>query len=240
MKRIALVTGGTRGLGAETARTLKDRGFEVAVNYFGGHDTAEAFTAETGIAAFQWDVSDFAACAEGVARVEKEVGPIDVLVNNAGIIRDATLHHMTHEQWSAVINTNLGSVFNMCHAIVPGMRERGFGRIVSISSINGEKGQFGQTNYSAAKAGIIGFTKALALESAAKGITVNAIAPGYCDTAMVAAVPKDIVQQIIDATPVGRLGQPPDIARAVAFLVSEDADFITGATLNVNGGSYMA
>ncbi|MGC8201442.1 acetoacetyl-CoA reductase [Aliiroseovarius sp. PTFE2010] len=240
MKRIALVTGGTRGLGAETARTLKDRGFEVAVNYFGGHDTAKAFTAETGIAAFQWDVSDFAACAEGVARVEKEVGPIDVLVNNAGIIRDATLHHMTHEQWSAVINTNLGSVFNMCHAIVPGMRERGFGRIVSISSINGEKGQFGQTNYSAAKAGIIGFTKALALESAAKGITVNAIAPGYCDTAMVAAVPKDIVQQIIDATPVGRLGQPPDIARAVAFLVSEDADFITGATLNVNGGSYMA
>jgi len=240
MKRIALVTGGTRGLGAETARTLKDRGFEVAVNYFGGHDTAEAFTTETGIAAFQWDVSDFAACDEGVARVEKEVGPIDVLVNNAGIIRDATLHHMTHEQWSAVINTNLGSVFNMCHAIVPGMRERGFGRIVSISSINGEKGQFGQTNYSAAKAGIIGFTKALALESAAKGITVNAIAPGYCDTAMVAAVPKDIVQQIIDATPVGRLGQPPDIARAVAFLVSEDADFITGATLNVNGGSYMA
>lgn len=240
MTRIALVTGGTRGLGAATAIDLKERGYTVVANYFGSHETADAFTAQNGIATFQWDVSDFSACAEGITRVEKEVGPVDVLVNNAGITRDATLHHMSHEQWSAVINTNLGSVFNMCHAVVPGMRARGYGRIVSISSINGQKGQFGQTNYAAAKAGIIGFTKALALENAAKGITVNAIAPGYCDTAMVAAVPQDIVQQIIQATPVGRLGQPADIARAVAFLVGEEADFITGATLNVNGGGYMA
>lgn len=240
MTRIALVTGGTRGLGAATAIDLKERDYTVVANYFGNHESADAFTAQNGIATFQWDVSDFSACAEGITRVEKEVGPVDVLVNNAGITRDATLHHMSHEQWSAVINTNLGSVFNMCHAVVPGMRARGYGRIVSISSINGQKGQFGQTNYAAAKAGIIGFTKALALENAAKGITVNAIAPGYCDTAMVAAVPQDIVQQIIQATPVGRLGQPADIARAVAFLVGEEADFITGATLNVNGGGYMA
>lgn len=240
MTRIALVTGGTRGLGAATAIDLKELGYTVVANYFGNHESADAFTAQNGIATFQWDVSDFSACAEGITRVEKEVGPVDVLVNNAGITRDATLHHMSHEQWSAVINTNLGSVFNMCHAVVPGMRARGYGRIVSISSINGQKGQFGQTNYAAAKAGIIGFTKALALENAAKGITVNAIAPGYCDTAMVAAVPQDIVQQIIQATPIGRLGQPADIARAVAFLVGEEADFITGATLNVNGGGYMA
>lgn len=240
MQRIALVTGGTRGLGAETARKLQSQGYTVVVNYFGNQDTADQFTAATKIAAFKWDVSDFDGCQEGIAQVEKDVGPIDILVNNAGITRDATLHHMDQTQWQSVIDTNLGSVFNMCRNIVPGMRARGYGRIVNISSINGEKGQFGQTNYAAAKAGIIGFTKALALETASKGITVNAVAPGYCDTAMVAAVSHGIIQKIIDATPVGRLGQPADIARAVAFLVSDDADFITGATLNINGGEYMA
>ncbi|TCS63335.1 3-oxoacyl-[acyl-carrier-protein] reductase [Primorskyibacter sedentarius] len=240
MTRIALVTGGTRGLGAAASKALKAQGCKVAAVYHGNTEAADAFTAETGISTFKWDVSDFEACRDGVAKVEEQLGPIDILVNNAGITRDATLHHMSAEQWSAVINTNLGSVFNMCRSVVPGMRDRSFGRIVNVSSINGLKGQFGQTNYSAAKAGIIGFSKALALETAAKGITVNAVAPGYCDTDMVAAVPDDILKQIVAATPVGRLGRPADIARAIAFLASDDADFITGATLSVNGGEYMA
>ena len=212
----------------------------VAATYHGNDAAAQAFKEETGIAVYKWDVADFAACKAGLQKVEDDLGPVDILVNNAGITRDATLHHMPPEDWMAVINTNLGSVFNMCRNAVPGMRQRGFGRIINVSSINGQKGQFGQTNYSAAKAGIIGFTKALALENAAKGITVNAVAPGYCDTDMVAAVSDNIIQQIVAATPVGRLGQPADIARAIAFLAADHADFITGSTLSVNGGEYMA
>ncbi|MDF1775992.1 MAG: acetoacetyl-CoA reductase [Rhizobiaceae bacterium] len=240
MSRIAVVTGGTRGLGHATALALKDAGCVVAATYHGNDAAAQAFKEETGIAVYKWDVADFAACKAGLQKVEDDLGPVDILVNNAGITRDATLHHMPPEDWMAVINTNLGSVFNMCRNAVPGMRQRGFGRIINVSSINGQKGQFGQTNYSAAKAGIIGFTKALALENAAKGITVNAVAPGYCDTDMVAAVSDNIIQQIVAATPVGRLGQPADIARAIAFLAADHADFITGSTLSVNGGEYMA
>lgn len=240
MSRTAVVTGGTRGLGHATALALKDAGCAVAATYHGNDAAAQAFKEETGIAVYKWDVADFAACKAGLQKVEDDLGPVDILVNNAGITRDATLHHMPPEDWMAVINTNLGSVFNMCRNAVPGMRQRGFGRIINVSSINGQKGQFGQTNYSAAKAGIIGFTKALALENAAKGITVNAVAPGYCDTDMVAAVSDDIIQQIVAATPVGRLGQPEDIARAIAFLAADHADFITGSTLSVNGGEYMA
>lgn len=209
MTRYAIVTGGTRGLGRETAIALQDAGCKVAVTYHGNDEAARAFTAETGIPAYKWDVADFAACEAGVKQVESDLGPIDILVNNAGITRDATLHHMAPEQWSAVIGTNLGSVFNMCRCLIPGMRKRGFGRVINLSSINAQKGQFGQTNYSAAKAGILGFTKALAQENASKGITVNAVAPGYCDTDMVAAVPEDILQKIVAATPVGRLGTPP-------------------------------
>ncbi len=240
MTRVAIVTGGTRGLGRAAAIALRDAGCKVAVTYHGNDKAAEAFRKETGIATYKWDVADFAACEAGVKQIEQDLGPVDILVNNAGITRDATLHHMTPEQWTAVINTNLGSVFNMSHCVIPGMRKRLFGRIINVSSINGLKGQFGQTNYSAAKAGILGFTKALALESAAKGITVNAVAPGYCDTDMVAAVSDDIIEQIVNATPVGRLGQPTDIARAITFLAGDDADFITGATINVNGGEYMS
>ncbi|MFT6091028.1 acetoacetyl-CoA reductase [Sulfitobacter sp.] len=239
MTRIAVVTGGTRGLGRAAAIALKEKGCTVAVTYHGNDAAAQAFKNETGIAVYKWDVADFSACKAGLQKIEDDLGPVDILVNNAGITRDATLHHMAPEQWVDVINTNLGSVFNMCRNVVPGMRERGFGRIINVSSINGQKGQFGQTNYSAAKAGIVGFTKALAQENAAKGITANAVAPGYCDTDMVAAVSAEVIQQIVAATPVGRLGQPADIARAILFLAGDDADFVTGSTISVNGGEYM-
>jgi len=239
MSRVALVTGGTRGIGEAISIALKDKGYKVAASYAGNDEAAAAFTAKTGIPAFKWDVSDFEACKAGVAKVEAEVGPVEVLVNNAGITRDATLHRMTPEQWHAVINTNLNSAFNMCRQVIEGMRARKFGRIVCISSINGQKGQFGQTNYSAAKAGEIGFVKALAQESAALGITVNAIAPGYVATEMVRAVPEDVLKKIISTIPVGRLGEPEDIARCVAFLVADDAGFITGSTLTANGAQYI-
>jgi len=240
MDRVALVTGGTRGLGAAIAIALRDAGYRVATVHRSNVDAAQTFSEKTSIPVFSWDVADFAACREGVRQVESEIGPIDILVNNAGITRDAVLHHMTPEQWSAVILTNLGSVFNMSRSIIEGMRERGFGRIVNISSVNGERGQVGQTNYAAAKAGILGFTRSLALESARKNITVNAIAPGYCDTDMVAAVPKDVLDKIVAGIPVGRLGNGGDIARLVLFLADEAASFITGATFDANGGQFMA
>ncbi|BAF86303.1 acetoacetyl-CoA reductase [Azorhizobium caulinodans ORS 571] len=239
MSRVALVTGGTRGIGEAISIALKDKGYKVAANYAGNDAAAQAFHEKTGIPVFKWDVSDFEACKAGIAKVEADVGPVEVLVNNAGITRDATLHRMTLEQWNAVINTNLNSAFNMCRNVIEGMRARKFGRIVCISSINGQKGQFGQTNYSAAKAGEIGFVKALAQESAALGITVNAIAPGYIATEMVRAVPEDVLKKIISTIPVGRLGEPEDIARAVAFLVADDAGFITGSTLTANGAQYI-
>lgn len=240
MPRTALVTGGTRGLGRAIAIALKEAGHHVAVVYRSNVDAAQAFAAETSIPVYQWDVADFEACQAGVEQVRGELGSVDILVNNAGITSDAVMHRMTPEQWWRVINTNLGSVFNMSRNVIEGMRERGFGRIISISSINGEKGQFGQANYSAAKAGILGFTKALALESARKNITVNAIAPGYCDTDMVAAVSSDVLQTIVAGIPVGRLGTPTDIGRMVRFLASDDAGFITGATFDINGGQYMS
>ena len=239
MQRTALVTGGTRGLGKAIAIALRDAGHKVAVVYHSDETAAQAFSQETGLPVFHWDVADFDACARGIAQVEHEIGAIDVLVNDAGVTADAVLHKMSAEQWRRVIDTNLGSMFNMCRNVIEGMRERGFGRIVNISSINGEKGQFGQTNYSAAKAGILGFTKALALESAHKNITVNAIAPGYCDTDMVAAVPEKAMQAIIAGIPVGRLGTPAEIGRVAAFLADEASGFITGATMEVNGGQYM-
>jgi acetoacetyl-CoA reductase len=240
MKRIALVTGGTRGIGAAISVALKEAGHGVAAVYHHNEEAAAAFCDRHRIPVFRWDVADHGACAEGVARVEREMGPVDILVNNAGITRDVTLHKMTHEQWWDVIHTNLGAMFNMSRRVIEGMRERGHGRIVNISSINGRKGQVGQCNYAAAKAGIFGFTKALALENAKKGITVNAIAPGYCDTAMVAAVPPDVLQAIVAQIPVGRLGTPEDVARVVAFLADDHAGFITGATFDVNGGQYLA
>jgi acetoacetyl-CoA reductase len=237
--RVALVTGGTRGIGAATARELKAAGYRVAAVYAGNDAKAAAFREATGIATYKWDVSDLNACLTGVNRVAGEIGPVEVLINNAGITRDATLHKMTAEAWQSVIGVDLGGCFNMCRAAIGGMRERGFGRIVNISSINGQRGQFGQTNYAAAKAGVLGFTKALALENAAKGITVNAIAPGYIDTDMVAAVPEQILKEIVARVPVGRLGRPEEVARAVLFLVADDAGFITGSTLSVNGGQLM-
>lgn len=239
MGRVALVTGGTRGIGEAISVMLKDAGYNVAANYAGNDTAAAAFNEKTGIPVFKWDVSDFEACKAGIAQVEAALGPVEVLVNNAGITRDTTLHRMTLEQWSAVINTNLNSAFNMCRNVIEGMRARKFGRIVCISSINGQKGQFGQTNYSAAKAGEIGFVKALAQESAALGITVNAIAPGYIATEMVRAVPEDVLKKIIANIPVGRLGEPEDIARCVKFLVADDAGFITGSTLTANGAQYI-
>ncbi len=241
MARVALVTGGTRGIGAAISIGLKQAGYQVGATYGGNDEAANRFRDETGIAVFKWDVGDFEACKAGIAKVEQELGPVDVLVNNAGITRDATLHKMTPEQWSAVIATNLDSLFNMTRNVIEGMRARGYGRIVSISSINGQKGQFGQSNYSAAKAGLIGFTKAVAQENAAKGITVNAVAPGYIGTEMVRAVPEEVLKsKILPQIPVGRLGEPEEIARAVVFLAAEDAGFITGSTLTVNGGQYMA
>lgn len=240
MSRVALVTGGTRGIGASISKALKAAGYTVAANYAGNDEAAQKFKSETGIPVFKWDVSSFEACEAGIKQVEAEAGPIDVLVNNAGITRDATLHRMKHEQWKAVIDTNLGSLFNMSRNVIEGMRARKFGRIVNISSINGQKGQIGQTNYSAAKAGEIGFTKALAQESAKSGITVNAICPGYINTEMVQAVPKDVLEKsIIPQIPVGRLGEPEEIARCVVFLVADDAGFITGSTLTANGAQYL-
>ena len=240
MARVALVTGGTRGIGAEISKALSAAGYKVAANYGGNDEAAQKFKAATGIPVFKWDVSSYEACAAGVKKIESEVGPVDVLVNNAGITRDTMFHRMTPEQWTAVINTNLNSLFNMCRPVIEGMRQRKFGRIINISSVNGQKGQMGQSNYSAAKAGDLGFTKALAQESARSGITVNAICPGYIGTEMVQAVPKDVLEKnIIPQIPVGRLGEPQEIARCVVFLASDDSSFITGATLTANGGQYM-
>ncbi len=240
MARVALVTGGTRGIGEAIAKALKAAGYKVAANYGGNDDAAQKFKDATGIPVFKWDVSSFEACAEGAKKVAAEVGSIEVLINNAGITRDTMFHKMTPDQWNAVISTNLGSLFNMTRPVIEGMRERKFGRIVNISSINGQKGQMGQVNYSAAKAGEIGFTKALAQEAARSGITVNAICPGYIATDMVKAVPKDVLDKnIIPYIPVGRLGEPEEIARCVVFLASDDASFITGSTLSANGGQIM-
>ena len=240
MSRVALVTGGTRGIGAAVCKALKAAGYKVAANYAGNDAAAAAFTAETGIPTFKWDVSDFEACKAGIAEVTEKLGPVEVLVNNAGITRDGMLHKMPIEQWHAVINTNLNSVFYMCRNVIEGMRERNFGRIVTISSINGQKGQMGQTNYCAAKAGEIGFTKALAQENAKKGITVNAICPGYIGTEMVKAVPQDVLEKhVLPQIPLGRLGEPEEIARSVVFLVADEAGFITGSTLSINGGQYL-
>jgi acetoacetyl-CoA reductase len=240
MSRVALVTGGTRGIGAAVSKALKAAGYKVAANYGGNDEAAGKFKAETGIPVFKWDVSSFDACNAGVKQVEAEVGPVEVLVNNAGITRDAMFHRMTPEHWNAVIGTNLSSLFNMCRPVIEGMRSRKFGRIVNVSSINGQKGQMGQTNYSAAKAGDIGFTKALAQENAKVGITVNAICPGYINTEMVQAVPKDVLEKnILPLIPVGRLGEPEEIARCVVFLASDDAGFITGSTMTVNGAQYI-
>jgi len=240
MARIAVVTGGTRGIGAAISKTLQAAGYKVAANYAGNDEAAQTFKAQTGIPVYKWDVSNFEACADGLARVEAELGPVDVLVNNAGITRDGFFHKMTPDQWRAVIDTNLNSLFNMCRPVIEGMRNRNFGRIICISSINGQKGQAGQANYSAAKAGEIGFVKALAQENASKGVTVNAIAPGYIGTEMVRAIPADVLEKrILPLIPVGRLGEPEEIARCVLFLADDDAGFITGSTLAANGGQYM-
>jgi acetoacetyl-CoA reductase len=239
MQRVALITGGTRGIGRAISVALRNAGYRVAANYLGNDEAAWGFTRDVGIPAFKFDVADFNSCETSVRRIERELGPIEILVNNAGITRDAMLHKMAPAQWNEVIATDLTSCFNTCHAVIGGMRERGFGRIVNISSINGQKGQLGQTNYAAAKAGILGFTKALALESAAKGITVNAVAPGYTETDMVAAVAKEALAKIATQIPIGRLGQPAEIARTVQFLVSDEAAFITGSTITINGGQYM-
>ena len=240
MGRVALVTGGTRGIGAAISKALKEAGYSVAANYGGNDEAANKFKDETGISVFKWSVADYDACKEGIAKVEAELGPVDVLVNNAGITRDAPFHKMTPEQWTQVIETNLSGVFNMTHPVWPGMRERKFGRIITISSVNGQKGQFAQVNYSASKAGDIGFTRALAQEGARAGITVNAVAPGYIATDMVMAVPEKVREQIIAQIPVGRLGEAEEIARCVAFLASDDAGFITGSTISANGGQFFS
>jgi acetoacetyl-CoA reductase len=239
MARVAVVTGGTRGIGKAIAVALKKAGYEVAANYGSDDAAAEQFQNETGIPVFKFNVGDFHSCQEGVAHIEAELGPVEVLVNNAGITRDGTMHRMSFEHWNAVIQTNLSSCFNMSKAVIEGMRDRKFGRIVNVGSINGQAGQYGQVNYAAAKSGIHGFTKALAQEGAARGITVNAVAPGYVDTDMVRAVPADVLEKIVARIPVGRLGKAEDIARTVLFLVADDADFITGSTLSVNGGQHM-
>lgn len=240
MSRIAVVTGGTRGIGAAISRALKETGCTVAAIYAGNDAAAEKFNKETGIALYKWDVSGHEACAQGLVRVEGDLGPVDILINNAGITRDAMFHRMDVETWRAVIDTNLNSLFNMCRPVIEGMRARGFGRIINISSINGQKGQIGQSNYSAAKAGEIGFTKALAQENAFKGITVNAICPGYIGTEMVRAMPEKVLnEKILPFIPVGRLGEPEEIARCAVFLASDDAGFITGSTLSANGGQIM-
>lgn len=239
MSRVAVVTGGTRGIGHAISVALKSGGYRVAANYAGNDQAAQQFQSETGIPVYKWDVGDYDACANGLAQVEKDLGPVEIIVNNAGITRDATLHRMTPDMWNDVIRVNLTGMYNMVHPVINGMRSRGWGRIVNISSINGQKGQVGQTNYSAAKAGVIGFTKALAQETASKGITVNAVAPGYIDTEMVRAVPEEVLQKIIAQIPVGRLGKAEEIARCVMFLVADEAGFITGSTITANGGQYI-
>ncbi len=239
MSRVALVSGGTRGIGEAICVALKEANYKVAANYGGNEEAAASFTAATGIPAYRWDVGNFEACQEGVRGVEDDLGRIEVLINNAGITRDGTMHKMSFEQWDAVIRTNLSSCFNMCRCVIEGMREAGFGRIVNIGSVNGQAGQYGQVNYASAKSGIHGFTKALAQEGAAKGITVNAVAPGYIGTDMVRAVPEKVLEKIIERIPVGRLGEASEIARGVLFLVADDAGFITGSTLSINGGQHM-
>jgi acetoacetyl-CoA reductase len=239
MARVAIVTGGTRGIGEAISVALKNAGYRVAANYAGNDDRARAFSERTGISAYKWDVADYAQCAEGVAKVIADLGAVDVLVNNAGITRDATMRKMGRAGWDEVMDTNLGGCFNMAKAVWDGMLERGFGRVVNIGSINGQAGQYGQVNYAAAKSGIHGFTKALAQEGAAKGVTVNAIAPGYIDTDMVSAVPANVLEKIVARIPVGRLGKAHEIARAVLFLVADDGGFITGSTMSINGGQHM-
>ena len=239
MARVAIVTGGTRGIGAAVCIALKRGGHTVAANYCGNEERARAFTEEAGIRAYKWDVADFEQCRNGVAEIVKDLGPVDILVNNAGITRDATMRKMGRQGWDEVLDTNLGGCFNMCKAVWDGMIERSFGRIVNIGSINGQAGQYGQVNYAAAKSGIHGFTKALAQEGAPKGVTVNAIAPGYIDTDMVAAVPPNVLEKIVARIPVGRLGKASEIARGVLFLVDENAGFITGSTISINGGQHM-
>ncbi|MGB1642498.1 MAG: beta-ketoacyl-ACP reductase [Paracoccaceae bacterium] len=239
MARVALVTGGSRGIGAAISIALKDAGYSVAASYAGNDEAAAKFTNETGIKTYKWNVADYDSCVEGISKVEAELGPVDILVNNAGITRDAPFHKMTREQWSDVIDTNLSGVFNMTHPIWPGMRERKFGRVITISSINGQKGQFAQVNYSASKAGDLGITKALAQEGARFGITANAICPGYIATDMVMAVPEKVRESIIAQIPVGRLGEPEEIARCVVFLASDEAEFVNGSTITVNGGQHF-
>jgi acetoacetyl-CoA reductase len=239
MARVAVVTGGTRGIGEAISVGLKNAGYKVAANYAGNEERAKGFTARTGIAAYKWDVASFEECVAGIKKVEAELGPVDVIVNNAGITRDATMRKMNRQNWDEVMDTNLGGCFNMCKAAWDGMLGRGFGRIVNIGSINGQAGQYGQVNYAAAKSGIHGFTKALSQEGAAKGITVNAIAPGYIDTDMVAAVPPEVLAKIVAKIPVGRLGKAEEIARGVLFLVADEGGFITGSTMSINGGQHM-
>ncbi len=240
MARVAVVTGGSRGIGAAISIALKEAGCKVAANYAGNDEAASKFKADTGIDVYKWSVADYEACKDGIARIEADLGPVDILINNAGITRDAPFHKMDPQQWKDVIDTNLTGVFNMTHNVWPGMRERKFGRVVTISSINGQKGQFAQANYSASKAGDIGFTRALAQEGARAGITVNVVAPGYIATDMVMAVPEKVRESIIGQIPVGRLGEPEEIARCVRFLTSDDAGFITGSVISANGGQYYA
>jgi acetoacetyl-CoA reductase len=240
MARVALVTGGTRGIGAAISRALKDAGHNVAASYAGNAEKAEAFRKETGIAVFRWDAGDPQGCTDGVAQVTDRIGPVDILVNNAGIARDSWFHKMDYEAWSAVIRTNLDSMFAMTRPVIGGMRDRKYGRIVNIASVNGQKGQIGQVNYSTAKAGVIGFTKALALENARNGVTVNCVCPGYIDTEMVSVVPEKVLEGIIASIPTGRLGRPDEIGAVVAFLVSDAAQWMTGSVVSINGGQYMA
>lgn len=240
MSKLAVVTGGTRGIGSSICKTLKDNGYEVAANFARNEEAAQKFTEETGIKSYKWDVSDYESCQQGILQIVDDFGRSpEILINNAGVTADAMLHKTTPEKWNKVISTNLTSCFNMCHVVIPAMRDAGFGRIINISSVNAQTGQMGQTNYSAAKAGMLGFTKALARESAFKGITVNAVAPGYTNTEMVAAAPKAFIDKIVENIPVGRLGKPEEISNSVLFLISEHAAFITGETLSVNGGSNM-
>jgi acetoacetyl-CoA reductase len=239
MSRVAIVTGGTRGIGEAISVGLRQAGYKVAANYAGNDERAQAFAQKTGISVFKWDVADYDACMKGVAEVTAKLGPVDIVVNNAGITRDATLKKQSRKQWDEVLDTNLGGCFNMCKAVWDSMLDRGFGRIVNIGSINGQAGQYGQVNYAAAKSGIHGFTKALAQEGAPKGITVNAIAPGYIDTDMVAAVPANVLEKIVARIPVGRLGKAQEIARGVLFLVADEAGFVTGSTMSINGGQHM-
>lgn len=241
MGRVAVVTGGTRGIGAAVSKALKAAGYAVAATYRANDEAAEKFKAETGVHVYKWNVTNYDECAAGLGRIAKDLGPVDILVNNAGVTKDGMFHKMTPDQWYSVINTNLNSLFNMCRPVIEGMRERGFGRIINISSVNGQKGQMGQTNYSASKAGDIGFTKALALENANKGVTVNVICPGYIATEMVKAVPQDVLDKsILPQIPMRRLGEPEEVARCVLFLAADDASFITGSTLSANGGQLMS